>query len=56
VPVQYFQSVIAIELAVTGALLWQMRYFEPQDRKQSPTRRAPSTCTRARAGRHAIRV
>jgi hypothetical protein len=28
VPVQYFQSVIAIELAVTGALLWQMRYFE----------------------------
>jgi hypothetical protein len=37
VPVQYFQSVIAIELAVTGALLWQIRYFEskrtsrPQD-------------------------
>ena len=29
VPVQYFQSVIAIELAVSGALLWQMRYFEP---------------------------
>ncbi len=28
VPVQYFQSVIAIELAVTGALLWQIRYFE----------------------------
>ena len=28
VPVQYFQSVIAIELAVAGALLWQMRYFE----------------------------
>ena len=26
VPVQYFQSVI--ELAVSGALLWQMRYFE----------------------------
>jgi hypothetical protein len=24
VPVQFFQSVIAIELAVTGALLWQM--------------------------------
>jgi hypothetical protein len=33
VPVQYFQSVITIELAVTGALLWQMRYFEPQDRR-----------------------
>jgi hypothetical protein len=28
VPVRYFQSVIAIELAVTGALLWQMRFFE----------------------------
>jgi hypothetical protein len=28
VPVQYFQSVIAIELAVTGALLWQIRFFE----------------------------
>jgi hypothetical protein len=27
VPVQYFQSVIAIELAVTGALLWQIRFF-----------------------------
>jgi hypothetical protein len=35
VPVQYFQSVIAIELALTGALLWQMRYFE-----SSTTRRA----------------
>jgi hypothetical protein len=31
VPVQYFQSVITIELAVAGALLWQMRYFEPGD-------------------------
>ena len=28
VPVQYFQSVIAIELAVSGPLLWQMRFFE----------------------------
>lgn len=28
VPVQYFQSVIAIELAVTAALLWQIRFFE----------------------------
>jgi hypothetical protein len=28
VPVQYFQSVIALEVAVTGALLWQIRYFE----------------------------
>jgi hypothetical protein len=32
VPVQYFQSVIAIELAVTGALLWQIRYFESKSR------------------------
>jgi hypothetical protein len=31
VPVQYFQSVITIELAVAGALLWQMRYFESVD-------------------------
>jgi glucose-6-phosphate-specific signal transduction histidine kinase len=27
-PVQYFQSIIAIELAVTGALLWQIRFFD----------------------------
>ena len=31
VPVQFFQSVIAIELAVAGALLWQMRFFESRD-------------------------
>jgi hypothetical protein len=28
VPVQYFQSVIAIELAIIGALLWQIRFFD----------------------------
>ena len=28
VPVQFYQSVIAIELAVTGALLFQIRYFD----------------------------
>jgi hypothetical protein len=28
VPVQYFQSVIAIELAVSAALLWQIRFFD----------------------------
>jgi len=28
VPVQYFQSVIAFELAIACALLWQMRFFE----------------------------
>jgi hypothetical protein len=41
VPVQYFQSVIAIELAVTGALLWQMRFFEPSDAARSDGRQAP---------------
>lgn len=25
---QYFQSIIALELGITGALLWQIRYFE----------------------------
>ena len=30
VPIQYFQSVIAIELAVTGALLFQIRYVAPR--------------------------
>ena len=30
VPIQYFQSLIAIELAVTGALLFQIRYFAPR--------------------------
>lgn len=28
VPVQVFQSVIAIEVAITGALLFQIRFFE----------------------------
>jgi hypothetical protein len=28
VPIQFFQSIIAIEVAVTGALLFQIRYFE----------------------------
>ena len=31
VPVQFFQSTIAIELAVAGALLWEIRYFERGD-------------------------
>ena len=29
---QFFQSTIAIELAVTGALLWEIRYFERDGR------------------------
>src|SRR5262245_1224292 len=28
VPVQFFQSTIAIELAVAGALPWEVRFFE----------------------------
>jgi hypothetical protein len=34
VPVQFFQSVIAVELAVTGALLWQIRFFESRDARR----------------------
>jgi len=41
VPVQYFQSVIAIELAVSGALLWQMRFFESGDRARRDRERLP---------------
>ena len=44
VPVQFFQSTIAIELAVAGALLWEIRFFErgpaaPRDRRQLPDAR-----------------
>jgi hypothetical protein len=44
VPVQFFQSTIAIELAVAGALLWEVRYFErdripEQKRQQLPDAR-----------------
>jgi hypothetical protein len=31
IPVQFFQSTIAIELAVAGALLWEIRFFERKD-------------------------
>jgi hypothetical protein len=41
VPVQYFQSVIAIELAVAGALLWQIRYFESGDKARRDSERLP---------------
>lgn len=43
VPVQYFQSVIAIELAVAGALLWQMRFFEPRDGGREDAERVPDS-------------
>jgi hypothetical protein len=43
VPVQYFQSVIAIELAVAGALLWQMRFFESGDDARRARERLPDS-------------
>ena len=43
VPVQYFQSVIAIELAVAGALLWQMRYFESGEEARRARGRLPDS-------------
>jgi hypothetical protein len=43
IPVQFFQSTIAIELAVAGALLWEVRYFErgtaARDRQELPDAR-----------------
>jgi hypothetical protein len=41
VPVQYFQSVIAIELAVSGALLWQMHYFDSAESATRERKRLP---------------
>jgi hypothetical protein len=41
VPVQFFQSVIAVELAITGALLWQMRFFESRDVTRRESERLP---------------
>jgi hypothetical protein len=48
VPVQYFQSVIAIELAVTGALLWQIHYFD--SKKTAPPEGEPLPDPRLRLG------
>jgi hypothetical protein len=44
VPVQFFQSTIAIELAVAGALLWEIRFFDRggtagRDREELPDAR-----------------
>jgi len=36
VPVQYFQSIIAIQLAVAGALLFQVRFFDNSNTKSGP--------------------
>jgi hypothetical protein len=35
VPVQYFQSVIAVQVAVAGALLFQVRFFDNSKTKSS---------------------
>jgi hypothetical protein len=42
VPVQYFQSIIALELAVTGALLFEIRFFEPREVAEASGRELPS--------------
>jgi hypothetical protein len=36
VPVQFFQSIIAAQLAVAGALLFQVRFFDTSDGKSGP--------------------
>jgi hypothetical protein len=36
VPVQYFQSIIAIQLAVAGALLFQVRFFDTSNTRPEP--------------------
>jgi hypothetical protein len=41
VPVQFFQSVIAIELAIVGALLWQIHFFDRQDTPAETSRPDP---------------
>jgi hypothetical protein len=41
VPVQFFQSTIAIELAVAGALLWEIRYFERDSEAARDAQRLP---------------
>ena len=41
VPVQFFQSVIAIELAIVGTLLWQIRFFDREDTQAETSRKDP---------------
>jgi hypothetical protein len=41
VPVQFFQSVIAVELAIVGTLLWQIRFFDRQDTQAETSRKDP---------------
>lgn len=42
IPVQYYQSVIAIQLAVTGALLWNVRYFDRRDANRPTGSKSPN--------------
>jgi hypothetical protein len=46
VPIQFFQSVVAIELAVTGALFFQVRYFSPREGTAREDVRLPSATLR----------
>ncbi len=46
VPVQYFQSIIALELAVTGALLWQIHYFDREPEAEVRGRALPHPLVR----------
>ena len=41
VPVQFFQSVIAVELAIVGTLLWQIRFFDREDTQVETSRKDP---------------
>ena len=42
-PVQYFQSLITIELAVAGALLWQMHYVDTRGRSRRDKEQLPDS-------------
>ena len=46
VPIQFFQSVIAIQLAVIGALLFQVRYFSHREKTWREDDRLPSATLR----------
>jgi hypothetical protein len=46
VPIQFFQSIIAIELGITGALLFQIRYFAPPDKARREGEQLPGPALR----------
>ena len=41
VPVQYYQSIIAVELTVAGALLFQIRFFVPREEAEGAGENLP---------------